>query len=132
VKLNNKMNVDDYFSNENNEKIIIDVESELDKISKSNIENNKETKYNKGWKLEILKINNIMFNFVLYDMSGQFIESKMFNIRIEEDLDKMREYLSLFENDPKQNLERMKLIESETPIQQPDYDMIERSYKHNY
>jgi hypothetical protein len=130
--IENKLTSEQYFDDKFNEKIIIDVEKEINELKQTSTQHFEETKFRKGWELKILKINELMINLTLYDNSGKFVESKMFNIRNDNDIENMRKYIQYFEDDPEKNLKKMEKLEAEEPIHQPDFDMINRYYKHNY
>ena len=123
---------DEYFDTPHNEEIVIDLDKLIDKLKSEHITKFEEIKFRKGWKLKIMRINELMMNFTLYNNADTFIESKMFNLRNDDDIDKMKTYIELFDDDPEKNLGEIEKIDSEEPLNQPNFDDIKRTYNHNY
>lgn len=67
----------------------------------------KDKKVNNGWILNIVKNNSIIMTTSLYDDADTFIESMAFNTQIENDLEIFRKYVEYFEDNPKNNLQKM-------------------------
>ncbi len=67
----------------------------------------KDKKTNRGWVLNMVKMNEVLLTTSLYDDSGAFMETKAFNLNYESDLEIFRIYLSLFEDNPQKNLQKM-------------------------
>ena len=66
-----------------------------------------DKKTNRGWVLNIVKNNDVMITTSLYDDGGAFIETRAFNLKMDNDIKILRRYIELFEDHPKKNLQKM-------------------------
>lgn len=67
----------------------------------------KEKRIKDGWTLNIVKQNDDVLSTSLYDSVGKVVENKAFLTQKDEEIDKLREYVRLFEDGPEKNLRRM-------------------------
>lgn len=70
----------------------------------------KEKKVKDGWVLNMVKQNSELLSVSLYNEAGTIVESKMFETQKEDQIEKLREYISLFEDNPQQNYRKMMQI----------------------
>ncbi len=66
-----------------------------------------DKKVKDGWVLNLIKQNNDLLSTSLYNSSGTVIENKMFEIQKSDQIDKLKEYIDLFESGPEQNYRKM-------------------------
>jgi len=67
----------------------------------------KDKRTKNGWVLNLVKVNDIHITSSLYDDGGSFVESKTFNLNYENDMDILRKYIELFEENPEKNKKTM-------------------------
>ena len=67
----------------------------------------KDKRTKNGWVLNVVKVNDIHITSSLYDDNGSFVESKTFNINYENDMEILRKYIALFEENPEKNKKTM-------------------------
>lgn len=72
----------------------------------------KDKKVKDGWVLNLVKQNEAILSTSLYDPSGRVVENKVFLTQKDEDIEKFREYISLFEENPEKNQKKMTKIKS--------------------
>ena len=71
-----------------------------------------EVKTNKGWTLSITKINELIFKTRLDDNFGKLIEIKSFRADKGDQMDLLADYINLFNDDPKKNLNSLRKIKA--------------------
>jgi len=72
----------------------------------------KEKKIKDGWVLNLVKQNEAILSTSLYDPSGRVVENKVFLTQEDSDIQKFREYISLFEDNPEKNYRKMSKIKN--------------------
>lgn len=72
----------------------------------------KDKKIKDGWTLNIVKQNDTILSTSLYDPSGRSVENKAFMTQKQEDVELLREYMTLFEGSPEKNYKKMAKIKT--------------------
>ena len=72
----------------------------------------KDKKIKDGWVLNMVKQNDIILSTSLYDSTGKAVENKVFLTQENEDIEKLRIYISLFEDSPSKNYKKMSKIKN--------------------
>ena len=67
----------------------------------------KDKKIKDGWVLNIIKQNDILLSLSLYNPAGTIVENKMFETQKDEQVLLLKEYNSLFEENPEKNYKKM-------------------------
>ena len=67
----------------------------------------KDKKIKDGWVLNIIKQNDILLSLSLYNPAGTIVENKMFETQKDEQVLLLKEYISLFEENPEKNYKKM-------------------------
>lgn len=67
----------------------------------------KDKKIKDGWVLNIIKQNDVLLSLSLYDPAGTIVENKMFETQKDEQILLLKEYISLFEENPEKNYKKM-------------------------
>ena len=67
----------------------------------------KDKKIKDGWVLNIIKQNDILLSLSLYNPAGTIVENKMFETQKDEQVILLKEYISLFEENPEKNYKKM-------------------------
>ncbi len=67
----------------------------------------KDKKLKDGWVLNIIKQNDILLSLSLYNPAGTIVENKMFETQKDEQVLLLKEYISLFEENPEKNYKKM-------------------------
>ncbi len=67
----------------------------------------KDKKIKDGWVLNIIKQNDILLSLSLYNPAGTIVENKMFETQKDEQVLLLKEYISLFEENPEKNHKKM-------------------------
>lgn len=67
----------------------------------------KDKKIKDGWVLNIVKQNDILLSISLYNPAGTIVENKMFETQKDEQVLLLKEYISLFEENPEKNYKKM-------------------------
>ena len=67
----------------------------------------KDKKIKDGWVLNIVKQNDILLSISLYNPAGTIVENKMFETQKDEQVLLLKEYISLFEENPEKNHKKM-------------------------
>jgi hypothetical protein len=67
----------------------------------------KDKKIKDGWVLNIVKQNDILLSLSLYNPAGTIVENKMFETQKDEQVLLLKEYISLFEENPEKNYKKM-------------------------
>lgn len=67
----------------------------------------KDKKIKDGWVLNIIKQNDILLSISLYNPAGTIVENKMFETQKDEQVLLLKEYISLFEENPEKNYKKM-------------------------
>ena len=67
----------------------------------------KDKKIKDGWVLNIIKQNDILLSLSLYNPAGTIVENKMFETHKDEQVLLLKEYISLFEENPEKNYKKM-------------------------
>ena len=70
----------------------------------------KDKRVKDGWVLNLVKQNEDILSTSLYDSSGKLLENKAFLTQNDAEVDKLREYVALFEEDPEKNYSKMSRI----------------------
>lgn len=70
----------------------------------------KDKRVKDGWVLNLVKQNEDILSTSLYNSAGKMLESKTFLTQKEEDIQKLKEYVTLFEEDPELNYGKMSKI----------------------
>jgi hypothetical protein len=70
----------------------------------------KDKRVKDGWVLNMVKQNEDILSTSLYDASGKMLENKTFLTQVDDDIEKFREYVKLFEENPEQNYTKMSRI----------------------
>ncbi len=70
----------------------------------------KDKRIKDGWVLNLVKQNEDILSTSLYDASGKMLENKTFLTQKDEDIAKLKEYVTLFEENPEANYPRMSRI----------------------
>lgn len=70
----------------------------------------KDKRVKDGWVLNLVKQNEDILSTSLYDSSGKMLENKTFLTQKDEDIEKLKEYVKLFEENPEENYLRMSRI----------------------
>ena len=71
----------------------------------------KDKKIKDGWVLNIIKQNDILLSLSLYNPAGTIVENKMFETQKDEQVLLLKEYISLFEENPEKNYKKMMNIQ---------------------
>ena len=67
----------------------------------------KDKKIKDGWVLNIIKQNDVLLSLSLYNPAGTIVENKMFETQKDEQILLLKEYISLFEENPEKNYKKM-------------------------
>ena len=67
----------------------------------------KDKKIKDGWVLNIIKQNDILLSLSLYNPAGTIVENKMFETQKDEQVLLLKEYISLFEENPEKYYKKM-------------------------
>ncbi len=70
----------------------------------------RDKKIKDGWTLNIVKQNEQLLSTSLYNASGKMVENKMFMTQDEEQIKKLKQYVSLFEAGPDKSYKLMTKI----------------------
>ena len=70
----------------------------------------KDKKVKDGWVLNFVKQNDKLLSTSLYNSAGRLVENKMFLTENPADVEKLKEYVALFEEDPEKNYKKMRKI----------------------
>jgi hypothetical protein len=72
----------------------------------------KDSYHKMGWNLNVVKNNEIVITTSLYNEFGKIVETKSFRTTQSEDLKSLKEYIELFLDNPKKNLQKIQAIRS--------------------
>lgn len=70
----------------------------------------KDKKVKDGWVLNMVKQNDMLLSTSLYNPAGVIVENKMFETQQSEQVEKLKEYLALFDENPEKNYRKMMSI----------------------
>ena len=67
----------------------------------------RDKKIKDGWTLNLVKQTERKLTTTLYDASGRMVENKVFYTQEEDQISKLKQYISLFEAGPDKNYKKM-------------------------
>ena len=70
----------------------------------------KDKKIKDGWTLNLVKQNEQLLSTSLYNASGKMVENKVFMTQDEDQIMKLKQYISLFEAGPEKSYKMMAKI----------------------
>lgn len=70
----------------------------------------KDKKTKDGWVLNLVKQNDEILSTSVYNSAGKLMENKAFMTQNDDEVNKLREYIMLFEDNPEKNYGRMSRI----------------------